>query len=211
MKYILFFALALSNSSYLMAMQDAEQTQEEELTPLERSYFAWFEKLSQDAPSIFQSLSKADREIFSRKRRYSQCPEDAIRRARTNYAHAVYAYARGNGTPICDEATLTSVVLRATKLLYAPPAKDPTDLSSVRAYVYNQLLSPQEKNAWAPDEYLKNPHKAEAIAARFSTLLVDELAKLGLVENNEVAKTEKSIAFCNAKIAELKKACGKTK
>jgi hypothetical protein len=192
----------------------------EEITEQEKKYFAWFEQTQKLLPSVFQALSAEDRAAF--KLKFGEHPEE-VTRSRTNYVREFYNALTSvpfpNETyqfelkemyqPPCDEATLTAVVLKVTKQLHSPTAQKPTDLLSARLYVYKALLTQQERDAWLPFNYFDYPQAAQATATRFGTLLVDELAKLGLVENTDEAKQKKAAEFSASKMAELKKAFGK--
>jgi aminoglycoside phosphotransferase len=220
---LLFFALALSNAHYLTAMDALKQQADsaEKITEQEKKYFAWFEQTQTLLPSVFQELSAEDKAVFSQRLKFGEHPEE-VTRSRTNYVRIFYKALSSvqfpNETyqfelkemyqPPCDEATLTAVVLKVTKQLHSPTAQKATDLLSARLYVYKDLLTEQERDTWLPFNYLANPQAAEQVATRFGTLLVEELAKLSLVENTDEAKREKAAELSASKIAELKKALG---
>jgi hypothetical protein len=188
-----------------MAMDGDSQ----ELTPLEKGYFEWFEQTSKQVPSVFQSLSAEDKTVFNQRLKFGEHPEE-VTRSRTNYVRALYAYALQDGKPIaCDEATLTTVVLKVTRKLHAQVLAKPTDLLSARIYVYNQLLTQQERATWTEANYVENPQAAHRVVVRFSNLLVEELARLGLVESTDEAKKQKAKELYHSKVAELKKAYDK--
>jgi len=220
----LFLILALSNAHYLTAMDAAKQADSaEEITEQEKKYFAWFEKTQKNLPSVFQALSAEDRAVFSQQLKFGEHPAE-VTRSRTSYVHILYGSALKmlptfpNETyyfelkemyqPPCDEATLTAVVLKVTKKLHSPTAQKPTDLLSARLYAYKTLLTQQERDSWLPFNYLKNQQAAQATATRFGSLVAEELAKLGLVENTDEAKQKKAAELSASKIADLKKAYG---
>ncbi len=203
MKYLLLLALAISN---LVAMNSTEKNISfDELTTAEKNCYDWFAQQKKEFSSSYQKLSPEDIDVFNKQLRYTDHPE-AVTRSRNNLVEIFYSQLEEvHVKPEYDKDMLKCTVLKMTKAMHNKSIETPTDLLSARMYVFSKMLTAQEQLTWSQENYLKNPQEAQKVVLKWSNLVAQEIAKLKLIENTEMAKNKKSQELYEEKIALLKK------
>lgn len=222
MKNISLFALALlSSNSWLVAMDLQEQKKENlvqeaklnELTAEENNCFKWFRAQHDKLPSHpLQKLTEEDQGVFNKNLLYAKNPIE-VTRSRHNYVEAFWTLAeeaRINRDDY-DKDTLKRAVLKTAINMHTKKTKEPTDEIEAREYAFVNELNSSEKSTWMKDNYLADPQAAESSILKWSDAVAKKLAELKLIEDTQEGKKGKSQELFTKKLAELKKACIKSK
>jgi len=206
MEYSRFLLCALlSSATGMFGSSEQSASLSDELSSADKECFAWFESTAKALPSTMQALSAQDKEVYQKGLKITDHPEEVIR-SRNNYVDIFFAQAaKANIPPKYDAQTLKPVMLKVVKALHTKSVEKPTDLLTARTYVYTRLLTPEEQATWKEAAYLAHPEEAHQVAKKFSTLVVQELAKLKPLEYTDEVKRAKIDELYAEKVDRLKK------
>ena len=179
--------LSISMNSFGM-----EQTKNSSdgLSKEESDCFEWFEGYKQESNSVFQSMPDNERK-FLHAGIHSQEDPQVIQQVIIKFVSKLYENFSQVNIPVkYTEKILVSTLLKIRIATYNQTVEKPTDLVTARIYVASQLLTKTEKDAVSKDNFLTNSDNVSNTLKRYSTLLAEELAKLGLIGCTEHDKSK---------------------
>ena len=185
MKYLILVCALVSGSAYLTAMNDSAEV--EEYTDEERQCWDWWAKHINNA-FVYSRLTDADKKTFQTGTKITD-DSDSVIRSRTNYVK-IFCEQQVPEDGIALEHSqekLLTVVLKKTRMMHAPKAKKPTQVSDIRGYVWAQELNKQEQDAFREPIFKSNPELTEQAVKKFAECSGAWMVQLGEIKEEDVA------------------------
>jgi len=162
--------------------------------------FEAFDAQLQAKATAYQNLSDEDKEVFTKQIKYEDDPQK-VNQAFEHYTQSFCNEVAGRFQ--YTQQQLKDSLLKVREIRQRAKMDAPTDRITARIYVFNHLLTYEEKASVLQDNYLKDPEKAHQAMEKAGKLIAIEYAKLGLIEDTDTAKEQTAREYKEKKIKEF--------
>jgi hypothetical protein len=196
MSFLMFSAENSNSNNVLLSKQDS-------------ACFSWIEEKKKLINFKWSSLPQDAQDTFSERILHRDDPE-RVKKACESYATAFYEQLLLYRTPAHEMLSIPysrdSIALLITKMtiIRQNNLAEPTDQLSARLFAFNQL-SEDEQRTFHKSSYLQNPQATKEAVQKLGNIFAEQLAKIGLIENNPAAKAKAALEHFSKKMEDLKR------
>ncbi len=191
-KVYIFVLVACFSSLHSMNIESLKR-----LTPQEADCLTWFEATKTSIKWGIRFLPEEDQNVFKHGTTYRN-NMDAITKLLEKFVSG-----------FCQKATAMNVPLKYDEPIIASTLIKIKEFVAARMFVFNELLTKEERLTIQPEHYIKNPQAAYNAMLKAGKLLAEEHAALKLIPDTTEAKEKAAQEFTQNKMIELEVVHGK--